>query len=147
MNQGGNADPVKTYFNKDNRVTIIGSRAGWENKRTSLLLNYTRIMGSCRFTMPRKWGTEPFYTFLSRERSEGAGNLQAISASVKWEFPKQHLTTEVGYGRYYLPDVKQYALNKYGAPSYGHSKVGVEYSFGGLLTNMKLSALYIYKAK
>jgi hypothetical protein len=147
LNKGGNADPAKTYFNKGNQVNIISSRAGWENKRIRLLLNYTSIMAGGRFTMPREWGTEPFYTFLSRERSEGVGNLKAISASVKWEFPKQHLTAEVGYGRYYLPDVKQYALNKYGVPSYDHSKVGVEYSFGGVLTNMKVSALYVYKGK
>lgn len=147
LNQGGHADPEKTYFNKSNQVNIIGGRAGWENKKIRLLLNYTRITATGRFTMPREWGTEPFFTFLSRERNEGAGDVNAVSASAKWAFPKQHLTAEVAYGRYYLADVKQYALNKYGVPSYDHSKVAVEYSFGGVLTNMKVSALYVYKGK
>ncbi|MBO9205263.1 MULTISPECIES: hypothetical protein [Niastella] len=147
LNRGGNADPVKTYFNKGNKVNIISSRAGWENKKTRLLMNYTRIKAGGRFTMPREWGTEPFFTFLNRERSEGVGDFHALSVTVKWEFPKQRLTMEAGYGSYYLPDVKEYALNKYGVPSYEHSKIGVEYSFGGVFTNMKVSALYVYKGK
>lgn len=147
LNRGGHADPTKTYFGKDNQVNIIGSRVGWENKSTRLLLNYTRIMAGGRFTMPREWGTEPFFTFINRERNEGAGNVCALSGSAKQAFPKQHLIIEIAYGRYYLPDVKQYALNKYGAPAYDHYKLGADYSFGGLLANMKLSALYIYKDK
>lgn len=147
LGQGGNAEAEKTYFNKGNQVNIISSRIGRENKRIRLLLNYTRIMAGGRFTMPREWGTEPLYTFLSRERSEGLGNMHAFSASVQFKFPEQHLTTEVGYGRYYLPDVQQFMLNKYGLPSYDHSKISIEYSFGGLLTNMKLSALFVYKGK
>lgn len=145
VQDGGHADPAKAYFSNDNPVNVIGVRTGWENKRVRALLNYTRITGGGRFTMPREWGTEPLFTFLNRERNEGAGGVHAASATVKWEFPRQHLTVEGGYGRYYMPGVKQYALNKYGVPAYDHTKIAVDYVCGGKLQPLKLSALYVYK--
>ncbi|WP_127125145.1 OprD family outer membrane porin [Pseudoflavitalea rhizosphaerae] len=146
INEGGNPDPAKTYFSS-NKVNIAGVRTGWESKTVRLLLNYTRIGSGGRFAMPREWGTEPFFTFLNRERNEGAGDVQAVSATVKKEFPKQRITMELGYGRYFMPDVKQYALNKYGLSSYDHTKITIDYVCGGMLRNLKLSALYIYKGE
>lgn len=145
VNDGGHTDPAKTYFSSGNHVNVIGVRTGWENKKVRLLLNYTRITAGGRYSMPREWGTEPFFTFLNRERNEGAGDVQAATSSARWAFPKQRLTAEVGYGRYFMPDVQQYALNKYGVPSYSHTKVAIDYECSGVLQNLKLSALYIYK--
>jgi len=145
VNDGGHIEPGKTYFSKGDQVNIIGVRTGWEHKRGRILLNYTRIAAGGRFTMPREWGTEPLFTFLNRERNEGAGDIQAASVSARWSFWKQRFTTELGYGRYYMPDVKQYGLNKYSMPAYTHSKLAMDYVCGGALNNMKLSVLNIYK--
>lgn len=145
VHEGGNADRTKTYFSSDNKVNVAGVRTGWENNGFRVLLNYTRITRGGRFTIPREWGTEPFFTFLNRERNEGAGDVQAVSATAKKEFPIQRLSLEIGYGRYNMPDVKQYALNKYGLSSYDHTKIAIDYVCGGMLQNLKLSALYIYK--
>ncbi|SFW86802.1 OprD family outer membrane porin [Chitinophaga sancti] len=147
VHQGGNAETSKTYFNPSDHVHIIGVRAGWENDRGQVLVNYTRITGSGRFTMPREWGTEPLFTFLSRERNEGAGNVNAATITAMWSFFNKHLVLDAGYGRYLMPDVKQYVLNKYGVPSYDHYKLGINYWGSGWMSNMKIAALMIYKGE
>ena len=42
-----------------------------------LTLATTRITKDGRYLMPREWGRDPFYTFMSRERNEGFGDLTA----------------------------------------------------------------------
>jgi hypothetical protein len=148
INNGGGNVPDETYFDRRNRVNLFSSRVGWENAGIRILVNYTRILPGGRFMMPREWGTEPFYTFLNRERSEGTGNVHAFSITTRRKIlPKQDLMLELGYGYYLLPDVKNFSLNKYGVPSYDHLKIGIDYLGKEKLKGVKVSALYIYKDK
>lgn len=142
---GGNADPSKTYFSKHNKVNILGGRVGWGTGPWGTTVNYTRIFKSGRFTTPREWGTEPLFTFLSRERNEGLGDVHAFMVDVKNLHPDRSLTWEIGYGHYYLPEEDNAALNKYGLPSYRHLKVRGDYSFGGPFTGLDLALLFVYK--
>ncbi|QEH41460.1 hypothetical protein [Chitinophaga sp. XS-30] len=145
LRDGGNPDPAKTYFAPGNTVNILGLRAGWEDEKTQLTLNYTRITKSGRFTMPREWGTEPLFTYLSRERNEGYGDVHAASALLKMKHPCCHARSEFGYGHYYMPDVQDHALSKYGVPSYYHVKALADYAFGQSLEGMDLAFLFVYK--
>lgn len=145
IGDGGNSDPLKRYFEKDNKVNVLGARAGWAGGGWETTLNYTRIFKGGRFTMPREWGTEPLFTYLSRERNEGAGDVHAFMADVKSSLLKEQLKWEVGYGHYYLPKVEHAALNKYGQPSYRHLKVRGDYRFGGALKGLDLALLFVYK--
>ncbi len=52
----------------------------------------------------------------------------------------------MGYGHFYLPDVKNTALNKYALPSYSQFNADVRYGFKGFLKGMELQFLYVYKA-
>ncbi|HEY1113501.1 MAG TPA: OprD family outer membrane porin [Chitinophagaceae bacterium] len=145
LGNGGNADSARAYFSKDNKVNIAGARAGLAWGAWETTVNYTRIFRGGRFTMPREWGTEPLFTYLSRERNEGLGDVNAFSATVKNKLLKQRLRWEAGYGHYYLPDVNNAALNKYGLPSYRHLKLRGDYAFGGLLKGLELALLFVYK--
>lgn len=148
LNNGGFNGPDKTYFDKNNVVNLVSTRVGWENAAVRVLLNYTHIFPGGRFMMPREWGTEPFYTFLNRERSEGTGHVNACSLTTRWKIlPKQDVMLETGYGYYLLPDVRNTALNKYGLPSYDHIKIGLDYTAKKTLEGMKVSALYVYKGR
>jgi hypothetical protein len=51
----------------------------------------------------------------------------------------------MGYGRYYLPNVSNYRLNKYGMPSYQQVNLQIDYQFGGFLKNLDLQALAVWK--
>ncbi len=145
LHDGGNPNPELTYFDPLNKVNVFGARTGWEREHMQVTLNYTRIAGSGRFTFPREWGTEPLFTYLSRERNEGYGNLHAVSILLKKELPQQHLKTELGYGHYYLPPADDFSLNKYGLPDYNHLKLWADYSFQGTLTGMAIALLYVHK--
>ena len=145
IGEGGNSDPVKRYFDKDNKVNVLGARAGWARGRWETTLNYTRIFKGGRFMMPREWGSEPLFTYLSRERNEGTGDVHAFMIIAKIRLLKEHLNWEVGYGHYYLPEVGNAVLNKYGMPSYRHLKVRADYSFGHLFKGLHLGLLFVYK--
>lgn len=145
IGEGGNADPAKAYFAQSNKVNILGARAGWQAGTWQTTLNYTRIFKGGRFTTPREWGTEPLFTYLSRERNEGAGGVHALLVNVSHREFSERLKWEVGYGHYYLPGVDNAALNKYGLPSYRHLKVRGDYRFGGGLKGLELALLFVYK--
>jgi outer membrane porin, OprD family len=141
MEDGGNADPSKTYFEKDGEAYTYGLKAGWKDKRLDVNLNYNRITSDGRYLMPREWGRDPFFTFLPRERNEGFGDVHAGVARVEYKFPKLRLKTSLAAGYYRLPDVKNFRLNKYGMPSYTQLNADLRYNFGGVLKGLDLQFL------
>lgn len=145
VNNGGHADPAKTYFVPGTAANIISARIGRQQHNWTTSLNYTRITKGGRFLSPREWGRDPFFTFLPRERNEGLGNVHALMVKLTRNIPKANLSADLGVGYYKLPDVKDYAHNKYGAPSYVQSNLDVKYAFQGWLKGFDLDVLYVLK--
>lgn len=141
---GGNADPTKTYMSKGTFTNTISTRVGVKKKRTQFMFSYTRISDDGRFLFPREWGRDPFYTFLPRERNEGFGDLNAIVVQGSFSLSK-NFSASLGYGHYYLPDVLNYDLNKYGLPSYSQTNLDMRYNFTGVLKNLTAQFLVAYK--
>ena len=145
INYGGNEDQSKSYFLKDDKSWVWGLMAGLKGTRWDGSLNYTRITKDGRYLMPREWGKDPFYTFLPRERNEGTGDLDAVVAKFGYAFPKAHLKSTLGYGHYYLPEVTNTALNKYGLPSYSQLNMTLKYEFQKMLKGFDAQFIYVYK--
>lgn len=141
VNDGGNEDIAKTYFEKGGKALTFGTRAGWKNKQWEATINYNRITAHGRYLMPREWGREPFFTFLPRERNEGFGDAHAIMAKVNYQIPRSRVKTSLAAGYYQMPDVKNYKLNKYGLPSYTQINSDTRYTFGGLLKGLEAQFL------
>lgn len=147
VNDGGNEDPSKTYFEKGARAITFGTRLGWKNNKWETSLNYNRITADGRYLMPREWGRDPFFTFLPRERNEGLGDAHALVGKVNYKIPKARITTSIAFGHYELPDVTDFKLNKYGIPSYNQLNVDARYKFGGILKGLETQLLFVYKGK
>lgn len=147
VNEGGNKNPEKTYFDPSQKVNIYSGRVGLQFKRSSIRLNYSRITSDGRFLFPREWGREPLFTFLSRERNEGLGNVNAFTINFLNDLFQEKLKTEISAGYYKLPDVKNARLNKYGFPSYYQLNLNVKYSFNGFLDGLNAELLYLYKKR
>jgi hypothetical protein len=145
LKDGGNHDQSKTYYSKNAQTHVLSAKAGWRYKAATVRLNATHIANTGRFLMPREWGREPFYTFIPRERNEGAGGVNAVTMNFIRENTKKKWRTEITYGYYRMPDVKNAELNKYQMPSYHHILADVKYGFKGFLDGLSLEALYAYK--
>ena len=104
-------------------------------------MNYTRITSDGRYSMPREWGHEFFYTFISRERNKGAGDVHAFVAQTTISSKNTRLKHGFGYGYYEVPDVKNYRLNKYGMPSYHKCNLETSYKFDKLLKGFEIRTL------
>jgi hypothetical protein len=141
---GGNADQDKTYMARGTFTNIISTMLGLKTKKAHVKLNYTHISDDGRFLFPREWGRDPFYTFLPRERNEGFGGVNAIMVQALYS-PSKNLSGGVGYGHYYLPDVMNFQLNKYGFPSYSQTNFEIDYQFSGFLKNLSSQLLIVYK--
>jgi hypothetical protein len=146
VNEGGNEDPTKTYFAPSQKSRVISAKIGYENTQWKTSFNYTRITAEGRYLMPREWGRDPFYTFMPRERNEGFGDVNAYVGKVNYSFSEVPLKASLSYGYFQLPDVKNYALNKYGLPSYTQLNIDLSYEFVDFLEGLELQALYVYKA-
>ena len=146
VGNGGNADHAKRYVNPGSKAFVISSRIGVSMKKINTNINYTRITGDGRYLMPREWGREPFYTFMPRERNEGFGDVHAVSANIEYT-SEEGTNLSVGYGHFYLPDVKNYRLNKYGFPSYNQFNMGFEKKLDKLISGLEFQLLLIYKGR
>lgn len=145
VNNGGHEDPSKAYMEKGAKSLTFGAMAGWKNKRWETSLNYNRITALGRYLMPREWGRDPFYTFLPRERNEGLGDVQALTAKLNYKIPTLRFSAAVALGHYELPAVTNFAMNKYGLPSYQQLNIDLRYRFAGLLRGLDAQFLYVYK--
>jgi hypothetical protein len=146
INEGGNEDPSKTYFSPDQIARVLSTQVGYGQENWKTSLSYTRITAEGRYLMPREWGRDPFYTFMPRERNEGFGDVNAYVGKVNYAFPKAPLKASLSYGYFQLPDVKNYALNKYGMPSYTQLNLDLSYEFVNFLEGLEIQALYVHKA-
>ena len=145
VNQGGNPDPSKTYFTKGQQSFAFGGKMGWKNKQLEASINYNRITSNGRYLVPREWGKDPFFTFMSRERNDGLGNVNAFVAKLNYNIPKSNLKTSISYGYFQLPDVKNYKLNKYGMPSYTQLNADFKYICTGQFKGFETQILIVSK--
>ncbi len=145
--EGGNPDQQRTYFPRGTHSTGFSAQTGWGNRRWSALLAYTRITSAGRFLSPREWGREPFYTFMARERMEGAGNSHAIVGRLRWQSPAKRWRTELAYGHFYLPDIKDTRLNKYAFPAFDQLNADIRYAFEGWLSGLHAQLLLVRKGR
>ena len=147
VSDGGNTDASKTYFQKNGRSSAVSAQVGWQKGGWQVLGAYTHITDEGRFLSPREWGREPFYTFLSRERVEGSGRLDAATLRANWTDRTKAWNIGLAGGYFSLPDVKQVSLNKYAFPGFYQINADLRYSFRGLLEGLRVQFLYVYKGK
>jgi len=145
LKDGGNADPSKRYIEKDNGAFSFGVKTGFKTTVWDLSLNYNRITKEGRYSMPREWGRDPFFTFLPRERNEGLGDVSAMVARVGYLIPKKRIKLNLAGGYFKLPDVNNASLNKYGLPSYVQVNADIRYTFAGFLQGMDAQLLIVGK--
>jgi hypothetical protein len=145
INNGGNEAINKTYFNPSQSSLVIGGKIGQQIKQWDHSLNYTRITKSGRYLMPREWGRDPFYTFLVGERNEGFGDLSAYVFKTKYTSKQYPLTMNGAIGYFNLPDIKNYALNKYSFPSYWQYNIDARYALTGFWKGWEIQVIYFYK--
>lgn len=146
INDGGNTQPQKAYLPQGSAAYTAGAQLGYVTSGLAwkFLLNFNHVTSDGRYLMPREWGRDPFFTFIPREKGDGFGGVDAINGSVFHDFG-DGLSSEILYGHYYLPDVKNAELNKYGLPSYNHCNVNVRYAFSGILKGLDMQLLFVYK--
>ena len=144
IGNGGNEDPTKAYTQKNSVSNVFSARIGQQSTRFDWYLNGTRITAKGRYLMPREWGRETFYTFLPRERNEGFGDLTAITVNTYFK-PEKHIKLELSGGYFQLPDVKNFALNKYGMPTYSQVNLGITYQFDKYLKGLNALLLVVRK--
>ena len=148
LNYGGNVDSKYTYMNSNNQAFTFGAKLGITfPKNFAVQTNYNRITKHGQYLMPREWGRDPFFTFMARERNEGFGDVHAITGTLSKNFAKKGLRIEATYGYFKLPDVKNFALNKYGLPSYWQTNIDIRYSMPKYFHGTEFQLLYVYKGK
>jgi hypothetical protein len=144
VGNGGNEDPTKAYTQINSGAKVFSGRFGQQSAKFDWFLNTTRITAQGRYLMPREWGREPFYTFMPRERNEGFGDVTAATINTFYK-PEKHIKIELSGGYFSLPDVKNFALNKYGMPPYSQINLGLTYQFDHYLKGLNALLLVVRK--
>lgn len=144
---GGNENAELSYTAKGASAMVFGGRVGWTNSALTTTVAYNHITKDGRFLHPREWGREPFFTYLSRERVEGAGNVHSLVAEVSYEVPKTKLRMSLAGGHVWMPDPLNTTLNKYGVPSYAQLNLDVKYDFHGFLKGLDVHMLLVGKIR
>ena len=145
LNEGGNPALNKTYFNPNQSSFVFGARLGKQQGQWDHSINFTRITKDGRYLMPREWGRDPFYTFLLGERNEGMGDLSAYVIKSKFTAKRLPLNFNMGIGYYDLPDIMNFAMNKYSFPAYMQYNIDARYTFSGFWKGWEAQLIYFYK--
>jgi hypothetical protein len=124
----------------------FGFRSRFEFAKWHYSVNYNRITAEGRYLFPREWGRDPFFTFMPRERNEGFGDVHAFVLKIENQgaasiFKKSGFS--IGY--FQLPDVKDFALNKYGLPSYLQANLDVRFQLSQLMQGLEGQLLLVCK--
>ncbi len=138
----------KQYTPAGEKAHVISARVGATNidNANNWNLSYTRITSHGRFLFPREWGVEPLYTFMFRERVEGAGDVHAIMMQNQRPLGKEkNLSLQTQGGVYWMPAVSNPVLNKYTMPSFYHINVRARYKFTGFMHGLHADMMYSYK--
>ncbi len=151
VGDGGNSDathPEYSYRAKDEKSELFGAKIGAGYSGTMLTLAATKVTSQGRFLFPREWGKEPLFTFQKRERTDGSGDATATLLTLGQDFSVfgiNGLKVLGGIGKYNHVDAKDFALNKYGVPSYIQGNVDVHYKFSGELKGLNVEYLFARK--
>jgi len=140
----------KQYITKDEQSHAVSTRLGFSSSQSKneWNLNYTRITNHGRYLFPREWGVEPFYTFMYRERVEGAGNVHAVMLQNSRSMDKkEHLSLQTQAGVFWMPSESDAKLNKYAMPGFYQINVKSRYKFQGFLHGLQADLLYTYKGQ
>ena len=144
LGTGGNAQEDLTYIPEGHQAYAVSSNASLPLPRKRYAaLSYTRITGHGQYLMPREWGRDPFYTFMSRERNEGLGDVHA--ATLMLGSIRKRGSHEINVGFYDLPEPGNYRLNKYGMPSYWQVNVAGRMRPQKAFDGLTLRYLVMYK--
>ena len=144
LGTGGNAQEVLTYIPEGHQAYAVSSNASLPLPRKRYAaLSYTRITGHGQYLMPREWGRDPFYTFMSRERNEGLGDVHAAALMIG--SIRKRGSHEINVGFYDLPEPGNYRLNKYGMPSYWQVNVAGRMRPQKAFDGLTLRYLVMYK--
>lgn len=142
MDNGGNSAENYAYLPRGAQSNTLTARIEHLRGTWTFRLNATRITAHGRFLMPREWGREPLYTYLSRERNEGLGDVWATVVGVaRHHLKPKGLHMQVDAGLYGMPSATDVRINKYTMVPYGHAVLDLRYAFHGL----DLRLLYVYK--
>ncbi len=145
LNDGGNAELPRAYMDPATQGLALGTRLGIDMGGHQLSVNALRISTQGRFLFPREWGREQLYVSLPRERHEGNGDVWAFTAKYEGPLPKAHLRTMAGLGYVSNPSLDNFALNKYGVPSYIHVVGGLRKHFHNYLDGLEMELLIAHK--
>ena len=143
---GGNEDQSKTYMARGSKSMTFGFRSELEFANWHYSLNYNRITAEGRYLFPREWGRDPFFTFMPRERNEGFGDVHAFALKIENQNPAS-IWRKSGFSFEYfqLPDVKDFALNKYGMPSYLQANLDLRVKLEKLMHGLEGQLLLVCK--
>jgi hypothetical protein len=138
-------EPERAYIQEKAESWVFGGRILFSQKNNQWSLNYTRITDHGRYNMPREWGRDPFYTFMSRERNEGLANVHAMVVKYQRKMVASRFKLQLIAGYFKLPEANDFVRNKYGVPSYYQVAADVRHEFEGALKGFDAQLLLIYK--
>jgi hypothetical protein len=143
---GGNSDQSMTYIARGAKSMTFGLRSELEFANWHYSINYNRITSEGRYLFPREWGRDPFFTFMPRERNEGLADVHAFVAKIENQDPSSiWRKSGFSFGYFQLPDVQNFALNKYGMPSYLQANLDLRVQLEKLMHGLEGQLLLVAK--
>jgi hypothetical protein len=142
LGNGGHEEKSSQYFADGNVVRLWSGKLAYRSGNKEISVNGLVSGDEGRFTFPREWGRENFFTTAPRTRVEGLGNAEAIMLKYKWE-PSNTVIVESYLGRTWAPEAFEW--NKYGNVSHDNLILDVNYHPHKALEGLSIRLLYVHK--
>lgn len=141
VGNGGSDDSEHLFYLPNTQTYAVSGMLGYTQIGYSGEIAGTWISNHGRFTFPREFGVDPFYTFISRSQLEGFGDALAwritTGKTIKnWDLKLHWVGVKTS---------SEFALNKYGIPSYWQLNTDINWSPSIKLTGLSMRFLYVYR--
>ncbi|WP_296622556.1 OprD family outer membrane porin [Marivirga sp.] len=103
------------YLNTDYQAQLLSGQLQWDNNKWQISYNQSYSLTGDAFKFPSEWGSEPFYTFISRHRIEGLEDTNSQTLKFDTQPFKNWESLNVGvYGVHstFYQDVEENSLTQ-----------------------------------
>lgn len=136
-------DYEERYIQPGENGQVLSVQGKYKHSYSEFRLAYSKAFDSGRYLFPKELGRDQFYTSMPRNRLEGLGNVQILSAGILHHW--NNFTFNVDASSSFGAKVGNYQNNKYNTDDFYQINLKIHYELIHFLKGLNVDFLYIWK--
>ncbi|WP_306643800.1 hypothetical protein [Sanyastnella coralliicola] len=141
-------DSNHRYYQPHEQAHVFCLQIGRHSTKEELFLSAAALasLDQGRFLYPKELGRENFYVSQPRAFIDGYGDAKVYQVRLEWKpkgFVLRRFAVDLRFSRFELAATDDYAMNKYGSPSFFQSTSSISYRPSNCFNGMRITLLHV----